>query len=53
VRADGQRVSSVAALRDIIARKKPGDRLSLQIYRGRSKETLGVKLGRQPHSPSG
>ena len=28
-------------------------RYPLEIYRGRSKETLGVKLGRQPHSPSG
>ena len=50
--ADGEHVASLEKLRDLIARKKPGDRMSLQIYRDGQKKTVTVKLGRQP-SPSG
>ena len=53
VAADGQPVATPSQLRDIIARKKPGDSVALQIYRDGKKETVRVKLGRQPPSPNG
>jgi S1-C subfamily serine protease len=57
-RLDGQDVSSLAGLRDAISAKKPGDSVTLRIYRATSKNgwkqlTVHVKLGRQPSSPSG
>ena len=53
VAADGTPLDSVDTLRDLIAKKRPGDRVSLQIYRGTKKLTIDVKLGRQPSSPQG
>jgi S1-C subfamily serine protease len=53
VKADGVRLSSLARLRDLIAAKKPGDTIELELYRGNSTRTVEVKLGRQPPSPSG
>jgi S1-C subfamily serine protease len=47
VKADGQTISSLARLRDLIAAKKPGDTLQLEIYRGTKKMTVNAKLGRQ------
>ncbi len=52
VAADGKRMTTFEQLRDLIARKKPGDRLSLQFYRDGKKKTVIVKLGRQS-SPTG
>jgi len=52
VSADGQRIASLEKLRDVIARKKPGDKLSLQIYRDGKKKAVAVTLGRQS-SPGG
>jgi S1-C subfamily serine protease len=52
VAADGKRVTTFEQLRDLIARKKPGDKVTLQIYRDGKKKSVVVKLGRQP-SPSG
>ncbi len=48
VRAGGAPVASLDKLRDIVAGKKPGDRLELRIYRGDKQETVTVELGRQP-----
>ena len=53
VAADGVPVSSIAALRDAIAAKSPGDTVKLQVIRGTKKMTVVVKLGRQPASPQG
>lgn len=53
VRADGVRVTSIARLRDLIRAKRPGDPMTLEIYRGEEPMTLKVKLGRQPPTPSG
>jgi S1-C subfamily serine protease len=50
VRADGQTIASVERLRDVIAAKKPGDPLKLELYRGTKKLSIDVKLGRQPTS---
>ena len=53
VKADDVRVPTLDRLRDVIAAKRPGDTLSLQIYRGNSKLTIDTKLGRQPSAPQG
>jgi len=53
VKADDVHVASLARLRDVIAAKKPGDSIKLELYRGNSTRTVEVKLGRQPPSPSG
>ncbi|HEY3183022.1 MAG TPA: trypsin-like peptidase domain-containing protein [Gaiellaceae bacterium] len=53
VGADGTPVTSEPQLRDLIARKKPGDELKLEIYRDGKKQTVDIKLGRQPPSPNG
>ncbi len=53
VAADGVPVSSIAALRDAVAAKQPGDTIKLKIIRGTSKTTVVIKLGRQPASPQG
>jgi S1-C subfamily serine protease len=51
VEADGQAIRSLERLRDVIAAKKPGDHLKLEIYRGTKKMTIDIELGRQPTSP--
>jgi S1-C subfamily serine protease len=51
VAADGVPVGSVDRLRDVVATKKPGETMTLQIYRGDKKLSLDVKLGRLPTSP--
>jgi S1-C subfamily serine protease len=48
VQAGASPVSGLNRLRDIVATKKPGDTLSLVIYRGQTKKSIEVKLGRQP-----
>jgi S1-C subfamily serine protease len=53
VKADGVHVASLARLRDLIAAKRPGDTIELELSRGNSTRTVEVKLGRQPPSPSG
>jgi len=50
--ADGVQLSSLDQLRDVIANKQPGDKVSLEIWRGDKQMNLDVKLGRQP-SPHG
>jgi S1-C subfamily serine protease len=50
VKADGQTVGSLERLRDLIAAKKPGDSIRLEIYRGTKNMTVNVELGRQPTS---
>ena len=52
VAVDGVQLASLDQLRDVIANKQPGDKLSLEIWRGDKHLTLDVKLGRQP-SPRG
>jgi putative serine protease PepD len=51
VKADGHALVSVDDLRNVIADKKPGSMLKLELYRGAKKMTVEVKLGRQPASP--
>jgi S1-C subfamily serine protease len=48
VAVDGVQLLSLDQLRDVIANKQPGDKLSLEIWRGDKHLTLDIKLGRQP-----
>ncbi|HXR10855.1 MAG TPA: trypsin-like peptidase domain-containing protein [Gaiellaceae bacterium] len=50
VKADGVPVGSVDMLRQIVAQKKPGESIALEIVRDDKTKTLNVKLGRQPLS---
>ncbi len=52
VRADGKAVTTVEALRAQVARKRPGQRLELELWRGEERERLKVKLGRAPAGPT-
>jgi serine protease DegQ len=45
---DGRPVSSFEQLRDAIAQKKPGDKLSLELFREGQKQTVHVTLGNAP-----
>jgi S1-C subfamily serine protease len=51
VQADGVTTTSDNQLVDVIANHKPGDTIPLVVYRGNSKKTIEVKLGRQRSSP--
>jgi S1-C subfamily serine protease len=53
VQAGEKAVSSLDRLRDVVASKKPGEKLPLVVYRGAKRLTLQVKLGRQPTARSG
>jgi S1-C subfamily serine protease len=48
VRADGRPVATIEQLRDLVSAKKPGQSVTLQVFRNAKKLTLQVKLGRQP-----
>ena len=48
VSADGVSVGSLARLRDLVAAKKPGDAMTLVVYRSGNQKSVAVKLGRQP-----
>jgi len=48
VEAGGVPVASLDRLRDVVAGKKPGDKLQLKIYRGSKQTSAAVELGRQP-----
>jgi len=51
VSADGVPLNSVDRLRDVISGKKPGEKVSLEVFRSDTHLTLHVKLGRQPSTP--
>ena len=57
VRVDGDAVRSVNGLRDIVSARKPGDNVTVTMYRSTGSTwkpmTVRVQLGRQPTSPSG
>jgi S1-C subfamily serine protease len=48
VELNGQPVSTIERLIDLISTKKPGDRIDLEVIRGTSRVHLSVTLGRQP-----
>ena len=47
----GKKVSSTDELRDVLAERKPGQTVNVQIHRGTKIVTIAVKLGRQPSTP--
>ncbi len=51
VAADGVATQTSNKLSDVIANHEPGDTIELVVYRGTTKQTIEVKLGRQPPSP--
>jgi S1-C subfamily serine protease len=51
VKFDGARVVSVDRLRALVAAKKPGDDVTLDVYRNAKTIRITTKLGRQPLSP--
>ena len=53
VEADGAALDSLDDLRHVLAARRPGATIELVVYRGASRMTFQVKLGRQPPSPSG
>jgi len=53
VAADGRPLRTVEALREVVSAKEPGDAIRLDLYRGTTRHTVHVKLGRQPTSPRG
>ena len=53
VQADKSPVASLDKLRDVVATKKPGDKLRLVVYRNGKRTVVSVKLGRQPAARSG
>ena len=48
VKVDSEPVPTVERLIDMIATKKPGDKIQLETVRGTNRKTLSVTLGRQP-----
>jgi S1-C subfamily serine protease len=50
VGAAGRSVKTTDELRDVIAARKPGDKLTLALYRGTRRMTVTVTLGSQPAS---
>ena len=48
VGAGGAPVVTLDRLRDVVAAKKPGDKLQLKVYRGSKQTSIAVELGRQP-----
>jgi S1-C subfamily serine protease len=48
VAVDGQKVASPFDLNILLNRKRPGDTVTLTIYRGAKKVELPVKLGERP-----
>jgi S1-C subfamily serine protease len=49
----GEKISTIEELRDAISARKPGDRITLVIFRDAAKTSVTVTLGRQPASPQG
>ena len=51
VEIDGAPVSAPEDLREAISDKKPGDKITVEAYRGEEQRSFDVTLGRQPPSP--
>lgn len=45
---DGQKVSSSAEIQELVSKKRPGDSISLKVYRDGKTETLKGKLSERP-----
>jgi S1-C subfamily serine protease len=52
VAVDGAPVATLEQLRALVARKRPGDKVRLELRRGDSSVTVTAKLGRAPNAPA-
>lgn len=52
IEADGEKVDSGDALREVVSRHRPGDELELRVRRGDGTQTITVELGTRPPSAS-
>ena len=52
VGVDGKTVTSAQDVVDAVGAKKPGDKISIEYYRGKDKHTANVTLGERPKSLS-
>jgi putative serine protease PepD len=52
VAVDGAPVATLEQLRALVARKRPGDKVRLELVRGESPVTVTAKLGRAPSAPA-
>ena len=52
-KVDGKAIESADELSEIVSSKEPGDRLSLEVRRDDSTETIEVELGRRPTGATG
>jgi putative serine protease PepD len=52
VAVDGAPVATLEQLRALVARKRPGDKVRLELVRGESPVTVTAKLGRAPNAPA-
>jgi S1-C subfamily serine protease len=50
VSADGKQVKTVADLRDVVTAHKPGETITVELYRDGAKQTVTVTLGQQPET---
>ncbi|MXZ36313.1 MAG: PDZ domain-containing protein, partial [Acidobacteria bacterium] len=48
VEADGQTVDSIARLRLIVGKRRPGETIDLKIYRGGQSLTIAMRLLERP-----
>ena len=53
VKADDKVVRTTEGLREVVSTKKPGDKITIEAYRGDEKRSFDITLGRQPASPRG
>jgi S1-C subfamily serine protease len=53
VRVDGKPVAAPGDLREMCSGKKPGDKVTIEAYRGGEKKSFEVTLGHQPGSAQG
>ena len=53
VAVEGMPVTEPEDLREAVSGKKPGDKLTVEAYRGGEKKSFEVTLGHQPGSPQG
>jgi S1-C subfamily serine protease len=53
IAVEGEQISSIEELRDAIAAHAPGEKIELEVFRGATKTSVTVTLGRQPASPQG
>jgi len=44
-------VASLEELRDVLSTLKPGETVRLAVFRDEERQTVELKLGRQPRSP--